>query len=182
MSELTWVAVAVNVFDVLPAATVTDDGVLRLALLSDSAMTAPPAGAACDSVTVQVLDPGVAIDDGEQVRFDNDVDGTREIVAVRDVPLATAVTIAEEEVVMAPAFAAKFAVVAPAATVVEEGTARSGEFDDRLTVKPPAGAALLSVKVHVDVPLELTVDGAQDRFEGVAGACRASVTLRVTPL
>ncbi|MBK9170136.1 MAG: hypothetical protein IPM24_22105 [Bryobacterales bacterium] len=172
-----------NVFEVPPAATVTDEGVLRLALLSDSAMTAPPAGAACDSVTVQVLDPGVAIEEGEQLKFDSEAAGASEMVAVRLVPLATAVTVAEVELVIVPAVAVKFAVVAPADTVADAGTASKPELDEeRLTNWPPAGAALLSVTVHVEAPPEVRDDGAQDRFEGVAGACRASVTLRVTPL
>jgi hypothetical protein len=53
-------AVAVNVLEVAPAATVADPGTVSRALLLDKATTAPPAGAACESVTVQVddeLDP-----------------------------------------------------------------------------------------------------------------------------
>ncbi|MBK9170134.1 MAG: hypothetical protein IPM24_22095 [Bryobacterales bacterium] len=171
-----------NEFDALPAVTVTDDGILRLGLLSESAITAPPAGAACDSVTVQVLDPGVAIADGVQVRFDRDAEGTRERVVVRDVPLATAVTVADDEVVIVLAFAVKLAAVPPAATAAEAGTVRSDEFDDKFTVTPPAGAALLRVTVHVEAPPELTVEGAQDRLDGVAGASRSSVKFCVTPL
>ena len=54
-------------FVVAPAATVTDAGTVRLALLSERVTNAPPAAAGCDRVTVQVLDPGVAIVAGEQV-------------------------------------------------------------------------------------------------------------------
>ena len=39
---------------VAPAATVTDAGVVRYVLLSDSVTLAPPVGAAPDSVTVQI--------------------------------------------------------------------------------------------------------------------------------
>ena len=59
-------AVAANVLDVDPAATVTEAGTERLALFSDKLTTAPPAGAGWLSVTVQVLEPGVRIELGEQ--------------------------------------------------------------------------------------------------------------------
>ena len=47
-------AVAVNVFVVAPAATVTEAGTVRRLLLLVSETVAPPAGAAADNVTVQV--------------------------------------------------------------------------------------------------------------------------------
>lgn len=52
--------------DVAPAGIVTDAGTERLALLSDKVTTEPPAGAGRLSVTVQVLEPGVRIEVGEQ--------------------------------------------------------------------------------------------------------------------
>lgn len=45
--------VAVKVFDVAPAATVTEAGTVSNALLLDKETAAPPAGAALDRVTVQ---------------------------------------------------------------------------------------------------------------------------------
>jgi hypothetical protein len=47
---------ALNVVDEDPAGTVTDAGTVTTILLSDRLMTAPPKGAAPDSVTVQVLE------------------------------------------------------------------------------------------------------------------------------
>ncbi len=47
-------AVAVKVLVVDPAATVTEAGTVNSALLLDSVTDAPPAGAACDNVTVHV--------------------------------------------------------------------------------------------------------------------------------
>ena len=47
-------AVAVNVFDVEPEATVTEAGTVNRALLLDSVTDDPPVGAVCDSVTVQL--------------------------------------------------------------------------------------------------------------------------------
>ncbi len=52
-------AVAVNVLLVDPAATVTEAGTVSCALLLDSVTDAPPAGAACDNVTVHVDVPPV---------------------------------------------------------------------------------------------------------------------------
>src|ERR1044071_8855612 len=43
------------------AGTVTEAGVLRLALLSDRATTAPPLGALPVKVTVQLVEPGALI-------------------------------------------------------------------------------------------------------------------------
>jgi hypothetical protein len=47
-------AVTVKVPVVAPAATVTEAGVVKAAVLSESVTTNPPVGAARDSVTVQV--------------------------------------------------------------------------------------------------------------------------------
>ncbi|MFN0171071.1 MAG: hypothetical protein ACKV22_32030 [Bryobacteraceae bacterium] len=60
-------AVAANVLDVEPAATVTEAGTERLGLFSDKVTSEPPAGAGRLSVTVQVLEPGVGIEGGEQL-------------------------------------------------------------------------------------------------------------------
>ena len=49
--------VALNVAEVAAAAIVTEDGTLRVELLFDRVTLVPPLGAACDRVTVQVLDP-----------------------------------------------------------------------------------------------------------------------------
>ena len=55
---LTLPAVAVKVAVVEPAATVTDAGTVRAALLTETATVAPPVGAAIESVAVQVeVDP-----------------------------------------------------------------------------------------------------------------------------
>jgi hypothetical protein len=48
--------VAINVANVLPAAIVTDAGTAAAVELSERATTAPPEGAAPESVTVQVLE------------------------------------------------------------------------------------------------------------------------------
>jgi hypothetical protein len=50
-------AVAVNVTEAAPAATVTDAGTVKAAELSASATAAPPAGAAWEIATVQLVLP-----------------------------------------------------------------------------------------------------------------------------
>ncbi|MBK9170133.1 MAG: hypothetical protein IPM24_22090 [Bryobacterales bacterium] len=181
VSAFTWTVVATKVPDVPPAGIVTEAGTLTWALLSVSATVAPPAGAAWDNVTVHVLDPGVPIEDGAHVRLDNESAAARETVVVTEVPLATAVTVAEEEPVTGPAVAVKLADVAPAETVVERGTVSCSEVEERPTVSPAGGAALLSVTVQVEVPPELSADGAQERFDGIAGPCSVSVKFCVAP-
>ncbi len=47
-------ATALNVADVNPVATVTEDGTARAVVLLESATVTPPGPAACDNVTVQV--------------------------------------------------------------------------------------------------------------------------------
>jgi len=56
----------VKVLEVCPAATVTLDGSVRLALLLESEMRNPPEGAVPFSETVQELVPGVLIVKGLQ--------------------------------------------------------------------------------------------------------------------
>lgn len=55
---------AVNVAAADPAATTTEDGTVKFALLLFRASVMPPEGAAALSLTVQVEVPGTAIDDG----------------------------------------------------------------------------------------------------------------------
>ncbi len=62
-------AVAVNVAELDPDETVTEDGTVRAALLSDTATDWPPLGAALSKVTVHVEDPGAVQDEGLQLRL-----------------------------------------------------------------------------------------------------------------
>ncbi|MGD0669125.1 MAG: hypothetical protein ABSB23_16325 [Bryobacteraceae bacterium] len=48
-------ATAVKVADIAPDATLTEDGTLSAVVLLESVTVTPPAPAACDSVTVQVV-------------------------------------------------------------------------------------------------------------------------------
>ena len=60
-------AVAVKVLEIAPDATVMDAGTVNKALLLDSAMSAPPAGAVVDNVTVQLDVPLLARPVGLQI-------------------------------------------------------------------------------------------------------------------
>jgi len=89
-------AVAVKLAVVAPAATVTDPGTGKAALLEESATADPPAGAAWDKLTVQVEVFPDAIADGEHCRLETDVTvgAVTVTVAVCEEPLFVAVRVA----------------------------------------------------------------------------------------
>ena len=87
-------AVALKVAVAAPAATVTEAGTVSEALLLLSVIPDPPAGAVCDSVTVQVLTalwPRLA---GLQVTPEIRTGATRLMVAVCELLPSVAVTVA----------------------------------------------------------------------------------------
>lgn len=61
-------AVTVKAAEVAPAATVTEEGVVRAELLSERVTTWPPVGAAEERAAVQVEDPPEEMEVGEQER------------------------------------------------------------------------------------------------------------------
>jgi hypothetical protein len=67
-------------------------------------------------------------------------------------PPAVAVIVAFCVLDTAEAVAEKLALVAPAATVTEDGTVTAALVLDKLTATPPEAAAPLSVTVHGSVP------------------------------
>jgi hypothetical protein len=118
-------AVALNVPVVLPAATVTETGTVRFAVLLDTETRLPPAGAAALRVTAQVA----AAPDGTEVGLHVSplmltTDGVTLTEVILDVPLAAAVTVISVVAETVPAVAVKTAVALPAATVTESGTVR----------------------------------------------------------
>ena len=87
-------AVALKVAVVAPAATVTEAGTVSEALLLASVTAEPPAGAVCDSVTLQVLTalwPRLA---GLQATPETRTGATRLMVAVCELLPSVAVTVA----------------------------------------------------------------------------------------
>ena len=72
--------------------------------------------------------------------------------------------------------------VAPALTVTEGGVVRTPLLLDTVTVVPPAGAALVSVTVHVLLPLGPRLVGLHARVESATGATRLKMTFCEAPL
>jgi hypothetical protein len=66
--------------------------------------------------------------------------------------LADAVNVAAVAVLTAETVAVKVALVDPAATVTDDGMETSALLLARFTVRPPAGAAAVSVTVQLSVP------------------------------
>lgn len=94
MSEATWAPVAANVPTVAPAGIVTEAGTESAPLPEANVTFAPPAGAGWDSVTVQVVEPGVAIEEGVQANPLICELAPKLIEALCDTPFAEAVTVA----------------------------------------------------------------------------------------
>jgi hypothetical protein len=76
----------------------------------------------------------------------------------------------------------KVAVLLPAATVTEGGTAAAGELLDSATGMPPAGAAESRVTVPVELAPPLTLVGLTFRVESVPAAVIVSEAFFVVPL
>ena len=81
------VVVALKVADVAPAVTATEVGTVRVELLLDNVTLAPPVGAGCVKVTVQVLEAFCPRLVGVHAREDINTGATRLTVAVAEVLL-----------------------------------------------------------------------------------------------
>ena len=88
------VVVALNVAVVAAAGTVTDAGTLKAVLLLLSDTLAPPVGAGCVRVTVQVLDAFCPRLVGLHTSDDTSTGATRLTVALAELLLYVAVTVA----------------------------------------------------------------------------------------
>ena len=100
---------------------------------------------------------------------------------VLDTPARVAVTTTVWLDETALAAALKLAVVAPAATVTEGGTARAGLLSDTPTTVPPLGAACDKVTVQVTFPGGVSELGVHVRPVSVGDACHPW-TVMVPPL
>jgi hypothetical protein len=88
------VVVALKVPDVAAAATATDAGTVRVALVLMRVTVAPPAGAACVRVTVQVLEALGPRLVGLQTSEETSTGATRLMLALAELPLYAAVRVA----------------------------------------------------------------------------------------
>ena len=129
-------------------------------------MTANAAVAALVSDTVQVEVPLGSNTVGTQLRDIRAAGAVNPRDNVADPPLRLAVRVALVALVTAVAVAVKLAVVAPPFTATVAGTVAEVLLLDRLTLKPPAGAAELKVTVQALVPGVATDAGVQLKLAG----------------
>ena len=143
------------------AGAVTDSGTVRAGPDTLNAATKPPAGAALDKETVQVVDAAETTVEGEQMREDTSTGATRVSVALAELPFNDAVSWAVEFAVMAARVAVNVALVWLAGINRDAGTLTEALLLDSVTDPPPAGAARVRLTEQlVDAPEE-TMDGEQ---------------------
>ena len=123
--EVTADALAENVAELAPAATVADAGTPKLARLLVRAMAAPPEGAAADRETVHVADAAPVIVVGVHDKALNCGAGGWTVTVVVTLSLPVAVIVTGWLAVTEPAVARKDVLVEPAGTVTEAGTVRA---------------------------------------------------------
>src|SRR3990172_879346 len=167
-----------------PVATVTDDGTVATeGLPLDSDTTAPPARAGASSVTVPI-EPFPPITEEGEMDSEASVTGiSGRTVRVEDFEtppyrpeMVTAVETDTGKVVIA-----KVALLAPAATVTDDGTvAAEGVPLDSDTTAPPARAGASSVTVPVDPFPPTTVEGLRESESRTRGITDRLVDM-VTP-
>jgi len=156
-------AAAVNVAVALPAATVTEAGTVRAALLSEMETSNPPAAATLFKPRVQVVAVPENTVAGEQLSVEGMIGPRRLRVALAVTLFRVAVSTAALSVVTVDTVAVKPAVDAPAATVTDAGIVTKALLSVRATTEPPVGAAPVSATVHVADPPEFRVAGVQVR-------------------
>ena len=168
---------------VVPAATVTDAGAASTGdALFVNATAVPPADAACDRVTTQVVlafeDKAVAV----QLNADNDVANCRDSVAVAMVPFSVAVSEAPWFAGTVPVEMLNVALTAPAATVTEAGTVKiAGALLVSVTTVPPLSAAADSVTAQVVLAFEDKVVAPQLNPVTPGSVWRVSLVVAVDP-
>ena len=174
-------AVPVKLADNDPAGTVTLEGTVKLALVLESATTAPPAPGAAVMVTEQLVEPApVKLVWGHQMALTPvDAVGARLNSEVFETPPELAVSVAVVADVTAATAAVNVPVVDPAATVMLEGTVTLALLLDSVTLDPPAPAADVRVTVQLDVPAAEKLDGLHVRLLAVGTVPGASVIVVV---
>ena len=170
--------VAVKLAELAAAAMVTEVGRVRRELVLARVMTAPPAGAAGDRVTMQVVEEFAASVVGVQEREGTEAGAVKVTVTLAAPSASVAVTIAVEFPEKEAELMAKEVVVEAAATVAEVGTARTGLLLTRVKEVPPLGAGWERVMRHVPAAFGPRVEGVQARV-GLARPTTTAARLTV---
>jgi hypothetical protein len=149
--------------------------------LVDVRVTSVAADPALANETVHVPDcPGVT---GKGAQTKETGPAAAVMVVTADEDPSVAVNVTGCEPVHVPVLAANVAEVRLAATVTVGGmVSTEGALFDRVTIDPPAGAALDKVTVQEAVPLRPIVLSAHCKDDTSAGACRETVVEAEEPL
>jgi hypothetical protein len=176
-------AVIAKVVKVAPAGTVTDGAAIdRSALLLDSEIVVPPAGAALFKLTVHFALAPAAKSVGLHDSEERTCADTKLIAAVCVAPFKVAKSWAVWSPVTLPAVALKVVVAEPAGTVsVDPGMGNSALLLAMEMAVPPAGAALLRVTVHIAVAPDAKSEGVHVSEESVIVDTRLSVVVCDAP-
>ena len=167
-----------NVALVLAAGTVTEGGTVSATLLDVNVTLVPEAGAALASVTVQVaLDPDTMLEGLHDTEDTPGVAVVTETVVVWEAPPPVAVTVTVCVVVVDPA-PVNVVLIVVAGTVTEGGTVSAELLDPNVTIRPPVGAALVSVTVQVLFDPDTMLAGLHDTAD-TAGGGGVTVTVVV---
>jgi hypothetical protein len=161
---------AANVAELTAAANMTDAGTLSKEFVLARAITAPPAGAGWDRLTVQLLDVFGPMLVGLQVREETSTDGVRRMLVFAELPLYVAL-------LMAAVVTVNVAEVAEVPMVTDPGIVSVVPVLDRTMLAPPVGAACVRVTVQVLEEFEARLLRLQDREDSDAGATRVNVVL-----
>src|ERR1035441_5953664 len=137
-------------------------GTVSVCVLLASAKVAPPAPAGCVKVTVQVDVAPEARLAGVQETEIPCVGVVNITEAVCELPSNVAVTMAVCPLEKVAAVAVNVALLAFPATDTVVGTVSDGELLETATTTPARPAACASVTVHVAVPAEARLSGAQE--------------------
>jgi hypothetical protein len=167
--------VAVNVALVAPAGTVIeDDTAATEESLLDKEIARPLLGAGPLRLTVPTEElPPVSL--AGVIETDMRVGGRTVRAAVWFIPLEAAVMTTEVDALTAEVATANVALVAPAGTVTESGTAATeGSLLDKETTVPPLGAGLVKVIVPVEELPPVTLVGLSESKLGVEASTPSS--------
>ena len=135
-----------------------------------------------ERVTVQVAALPEVMEAGEHESVPGMSGAVTVTEAVREVPLAVAVTTTTVLAVTEAAVAEKTAEVAPEATVTEAGTVSAALLSERATDTPPAGAAAERVTVQEEDPPEVIEVGEHERVLGTGRAVTVTEAVLEVPL